>query len=262
MSPSVPNHVIIGTNMERSAPGHVRMHSWQNPSINLSIHPPLHLVLLASSETSWHHLIKDKRASSSLHLVHDHTTGSNKCIIICYVTSSFVHFTVCGSHHRGGKYKEGQITPDLHYRSLPHISHQLDISHQFDITLQRGETTNHQNHLTTCSGGSSCIILDHQLVSANTHTYIDTPILTTNPQTLMKMTYNPSHHYTINAPTSQHTTHKNSTHPQSLHSTLRLNVKSEVAPYSRSTCYSLVHSRFLFVIALVTNQESFSSDCM
>ena len=65
MSPSVPIHVIIRTTIQRSEPGHVNIHQWQNPSTHLSIHAHLiislisihlHLILSKSSETKDHHL--------------------------------------------------------------------------------------------------------------------------------------------------------------------------------------------------------------
>ena len=54
--------------MHRSEPGQVSIHRWQNPTIQLCMHPPLHLILLASPETTKDHRNKDKRASSLLHL--------------------------------------------------------------------------------------------------------------------------------------------------------------------------------------------------
>ena len=67
MPRSVPTHVIIRTNIQRSEHGHVNIHQWQNPSTHLSIHPHFiislisihqHLVLSKSSETKHHHHLK------------------------------------------------------------------------------------------------------------------------------------------------------------------------------------------------------------
>ena len=74
---SVPYHVIIGTTMQLSEPGHVSIQPWQNPSTHLSINPHLisihlHLILLTSS--SQHHIIRSKTNENHLACISSKTT--------------------------------------------------------------------------------------------------------------------------------------------------------------------------------------------